>query len=109
MKDMADKGMIISDPLDLMMIRGSNQAFIRFHNFKVPVEKTLGGVGEGFTDLVAALDANADKAAVPGLDWRNCAMDGKPLKMDGVSAGRADVFNSLNRDGPDLVLPTPPL
>lgn len=40
-------GMKMSKPLDLMMIRGSNQAHITFDNFKVPVDNVLGGVEGG--------------------------------------------------------------
>ncbi|MBY0405624.1 MAG: acyl-CoA dehydrogenase family protein, partial [Cyanobacteria bacterium] len=97
MKDMADKGMVIADPLDLMMIRGSNQAFIRFNNFRVPVNKVLGGVGEDVEPLLKTLKENATRPAVPGLDWRKMTLNGKPLKLDGAGQGMTDVFNALNR------------
>lgn len=42
-----EKGMRMSKPLDLMMIRGSNQSYITFENFKVPKDQVLGGVEGG--------------------------------------------------------------
>lgn len=97
MKDLADKGMVIAEPLDLMMIRGSNQAFIRFNNFRVPVNKVLGGVGEDLDPLHKLLKEHADKPEVPGLDWRKMTLNGKPLKLDGAGQGMNDVFNALNK------------
>lgn len=105
MKEMADRGMVIADPLELMMIRGSNQAFIRFNDFRVPVNKVLGGVGEDVQPLLEMLSKHKNDAAVPGLDWRSLSLtekkDGKPvtrkLKLDGAGMGMTDVFNALNR------------
>ncbi len=57
---LAAKGMIISDPLNLMMIRGTNQAHIQFKDFKVPYESVLGGVekiGAGLSEPFNALNA----------------------------------------------------
>ena len=46
-KELHQRGIRMSKPLDLMMIRGSNQAHITFENFKVPVGDVLGGVEGG--------------------------------------------------------------
>jgi len=46
-EELIKSGMRMSSPLDLMMIRGSNQAHITFENFKVPVDAVLGGVEGG--------------------------------------------------------------
>ena len=46
-EELAKHGMKMSAPLDLMMIRGSNQAHITFDNFKVPVNSVLGEVEGG--------------------------------------------------------------
>ena len=46
-KDLEQKGMKMSLPLDLMMIRGSNQAHIIFNDFKVPVKDVLSDVEGG--------------------------------------------------------------
>lgn len=45
--ELSKQGMHMSMPLDLIDIRGSNQAHIVFRNFKVPVDKVLGGVDGG--------------------------------------------------------------
>jgi len=45
--ELAKQGMKMSMPLDLIDIRGSNQAHIIFKDFKVPVNKILGGVDDG--------------------------------------------------------------
>jgi alkylation response protein AidB-like acyl-CoA dehydrogenase len=97
MAQLAEQGMVISDPIDLMMIRGSNQAHIRFNNFRVPVNKVLGGVGEDFNPLLEELKKHKDEARVPGLDWRKMTLKGKKLKLDGAGQGMNDVFNALNR------------
>ena len=46
-EQLLQKGIRMSTPLDLMMIRGSNQAHIIFDNFKVPVNEVLGEVEGG--------------------------------------------------------------
>ncbi len=46
-EELAQKGMRMSAPLDLMMIRGSNQAHITFENFKIPKSQVLGEVEGG--------------------------------------------------------------
>ncbi len=46
-EELAKIGMRMSTPLDLMMIRGSNQAHITFDNFKIPVNQVLGEVEGG--------------------------------------------------------------
>ncbi|OGI18416.1 MAG: hypothetical protein A3B68_02000 [Candidatus Melainabacteria bacterium RIFCSPHIGHO2_02_FULL_34_12] len=46
-KELEQKGMRMSAPLDLMMIRGSNQSHITFENFQIPVNDVLGGVEGG--------------------------------------------------------------
>src|SRR3989338_10080208 len=46
-EELAKIGMRMSLPLDLMMIRGSNQAHITFENFKIPVNQVLGEVEGG--------------------------------------------------------------
>jgi alkylation response protein AidB-like acyl-CoA dehydrogenase len=97
MKDLAEKGMVIADPLELMMIRGSNQAFIRFNNFRVPVNKVLGGVGEDVAPLLKTLEEHKNDAAVPGLNWQKMTLNGERLKLDGAGQGMTDVFNALNR------------
>ncbi|MBY0451101.1 MAG: acyl-CoA dehydrogenase family protein [Cyanobacteria bacterium] len=43
--DLKAKGMDI-DLLDLHMIRGSNQAHIKFNKFRIPVEQVMGGAGK---------------------------------------------------------------
>lgn len=47
LKDLESQGMRMSKPLDLIDIRGSNQAHIVFENFKIPVDRVLGGVDDG--------------------------------------------------------------
>ncbi len=46
-EELVKLGMRMSQPLDLMMIRGSNQAHITFENFKIPVDQVLGEVEGG--------------------------------------------------------------
>lgn len=46
-QELVSDGMRMSSPLDLMMIRGSNQAHITFENFKIPVNNVLGDVQGG--------------------------------------------------------------
>ncbi len=46
-KELEKAGMRMSMPLDLMMIRGSNQSHITFENFMIPVNQVLGGVEGG--------------------------------------------------------------
>lgn len=46
-EDLLKNGMRMSKPLDLMMIRGSNQSYISFHDFRIPVDNVLGGVADG--------------------------------------------------------------
>ena len=60
---------IISNPLDLMMIRGSNQAYIEFKDFKLPVVKDING-----TKVESILGG-----------------------QEGIGAGAKQIFNSLNK------------
>lgn len=45
--ELLSKGMRMSKPLELMMIRGSNQAHIIFENFRVPKDHVLGEIEGG--------------------------------------------------------------
>lgn len=62
-KDLEKEGLYISGPLKLSGVRGSNQAYIEFHDFVIPevnehgVRNVLGEVGEGTKVIFNSLNA----------------------------------------------------
>lgn len=62
-EELKTQGLYVSNPLNLMMIRGSNQAYIEFHDFKVPVknkdgiDSVLGGIGNGTKVIFNSLNS----------------------------------------------------
>ncbi len=62
-KALKKEGLYISKPLKLSGIRGSNQAYMEFHNLEIPavndhgVSNILGGVGEGTKVIFNSLNA----------------------------------------------------
>ena len=62
-KSLEKEGLYISQPLELSGIRGSNQAYIEFHDLKIPernehgVRNILGDVGEGTKVIFNSLNA----------------------------------------------------
>ena len=93
-------GLHISNPLELMMIRGSNQAYIEFHDFKIPKGNILGKVGDGTKVIFNSL--NEGRAGFGSFCAEAARQAFKLSLSEAVQRRRFDLFGGTLADLPNI-------